>query len=184
MRITEYMANRHAEAVRLANAKTALATAIEGKGVTVPEGTKLDGMAALVEAISAGLETPYEIESGTITFAASHKPHDTPLVINHNLGVTPQLFIAINSQPGFYPKYHIAYVLKASGNNICRISKYGILIYSTKAGSDTPGTSYSSDCVALSDTDITISSTDANLDFCPTLTSKMRWFAFANVSNL
>lgn len=42
------------EITRLANAKTALATAIEGKGVTVPEGTKLDGMAALVEAISAG----------------------------------------------------------------------------------------------------------------------------------
>lgn len=42
------------EITRLANAKTALATAIEGKGVTVPEGTKLDGMAALVEAIEAG----------------------------------------------------------------------------------------------------------------------------------
>lgn len=42
------------EITRLANAKTALATAIEGKGVTVPEGTKLDGMAALVESIEAG----------------------------------------------------------------------------------------------------------------------------------
>lgn len=42
------------EITRLANAKTALATAIGGKGVTVPEGTKLDGMAALIEAISAG----------------------------------------------------------------------------------------------------------------------------------
>lgn len=42
------------EITRLANAKTALATAIEGKGVTVPEGTKLDGMAALIEAIGAG----------------------------------------------------------------------------------------------------------------------------------
>ena len=54
MRITEYMANRHAEAVRLANAKTAISTAIEGKGVTVPEGTKLDGLAALIESIEAG----------------------------------------------------------------------------------------------------------------------------------
>ena len=169
---------------RIVGGKTAIATAIEGKGVTVPEGTKLDGLAALVEAISAGLETPYEIESGTITFAASHKPYDTPLVINHNLGVTPELFIAINSSPGFYDQYHIAYVLKASSNKICRISDYGILIYSTKTGSDTPGTSYSSDCVALSDTDITISSTNANIDFCPNPTSKMRWFAFANVSNL
>ena len=168
---------------RIVGGKTAIATAIEGKGVTVPEGTKLDGLAALVEAISAGLETPYEIESGTITFAASHKPYDTPLVINHNLGVTPELFIAINSQTGYYYQYHIAYVLKASSNNICRISG-GILIYSVNPGSDKPGTSYSSDCVALSDTDITISSTNANIDFCPSPTSKMRWFAFANVSNL
>ena len=172
------------EITRIESAKTAIATAIEGKGVAVPEGTKLDGLAALVEAISAGLETPYEIEAGTITFAASHKPYDTPLVINHNLGVTPQLFIAINSQPGFYYQHHIAYVLKAYHDKICRISKYGILIYSSKAGSDTPGTSYSSDCVALSDTDITISSTNANIDFCPGPASKMRWFAFANVSNL
>ena len=52
------------EITRLANAKTALATAIEGKGVTVPEGTKLDGMAALVEAISAG---GGEVAYGTIT---------------------------------------------------------------------------------------------------------------------
>lgn len=42
------------EITRLANAKTALATAIEGKGVTVPEGTKLDGMAPLIESIEAG----------------------------------------------------------------------------------------------------------------------------------
>lgn len=54
MRITEYMANRHAEAVRLANAKTAIATAIAGKGVTVPDGTLLDGMAPLIESIEAG----------------------------------------------------------------------------------------------------------------------------------
>ena len=39
---------------RIAGAKTAIATAIEGKGVTVPEGTKLDGMASLIESIEAG----------------------------------------------------------------------------------------------------------------------------------
>ena len=42
------------ELTRIINAKAAIKTAIEGKGVTVPEGTNLDGMAALVEAISAG----------------------------------------------------------------------------------------------------------------------------------
>ena len=39
---------------RIAGAKTSIATAIEGKGVTVPEGTKLDGMAALIESVEAG----------------------------------------------------------------------------------------------------------------------------------
>lgn len=42
------------EITRLANAKTAIATAIEGKGVTVPDGTLLDGMAPLIESIEAG----------------------------------------------------------------------------------------------------------------------------------
>ena len=42
------------ELTRLTNAKAAIQTAIEGKGVTVPEGTLLDGMAALIESIEAG----------------------------------------------------------------------------------------------------------------------------------
>lgn len=42
------------ELARLTNAKAAIKTAIEGKGVTVPDGTLLDGMAALIESIEAG----------------------------------------------------------------------------------------------------------------------------------
>ena len=38
------------ELTRLTNAKAAIKTAIEGKGVTVPSDTLLDGMAALIEA--------------------------------------------------------------------------------------------------------------------------------------
>lgn len=41
---------------RLATAKTAIGTAIAGKGVAVPSGTKLDGMAALIDGIEAGGE--------------------------------------------------------------------------------------------------------------------------------
>lgn len=54
MKISEYQTNCHAEAVRLANTKTAIATAIEGKGVTVPDGTLLDGIAPLIESIETG----------------------------------------------------------------------------------------------------------------------------------
>ena len=42
------------EITRIESAKTAIATAIEGKGVTVPDGTLLDGMAALIDSIEAG----------------------------------------------------------------------------------------------------------------------------------
>ena len=42
------------EITRLQNAKASLKTAIEGKGVTVPGSTKLDGYADLVESISGG----------------------------------------------------------------------------------------------------------------------------------
>lgn len=36
---------------RLESAKTAISNAIKDKGVTVPSGTKMDGLAALVEKI-------------------------------------------------------------------------------------------------------------------------------------
>ena len=42
------------ELARLKNAKAAIQTAIEGKGVTVPSGTLLDGMAALIDSIETG----------------------------------------------------------------------------------------------------------------------------------
>lgn len=42
------------EISRLENAKAAIKAAVEGKGVSVPDGTLLDGMAALIESIQAG----------------------------------------------------------------------------------------------------------------------------------
>lgn len=42
------------ELTRLTNAKSSIKAAIEGKGVTVPDGTLLDGMASLIESIEAG----------------------------------------------------------------------------------------------------------------------------------
>ena len=54
------------ELARLTNAKAAIQTAIEGKGVTVPDGTLLDGMASLIEGIEAGGDI--RIEQGSVTF--------------------------------------------------------------------------------------------------------------------
>ena len=61
------------ELTRIINAKAAIKTSIEGKGVTVPDGTLLDGMAALIESIEAGggggfnFLNAAEVVSGTIT---------------------------------------------------------------------------------------------------------------------
>lgn len=75
------------ELTRITNAKAAVKAAIEGKGVTVPEGTKLDGMAALVEAIEAGGGAS-GITLGVYIPAATGYAH----TIEHGLGVVPKLF--------------------------------------------------------------------------------------------
>lgn len=42
---------------RISSAKSAISTAIANKGVTVPSGTKIDGMATLIGQISTGTDT-------------------------------------------------------------------------------------------------------------------------------
>lgn len=57
------------ELTRITNAKSAIKTAIEGKGVTVPNGTLLDGMASLIDSIEAGGGSGYIVEEHAVTFA-------------------------------------------------------------------------------------------------------------------
>lgn len=73
------------ELTRITNAKAAIKTAIEGKGVTVPAGTLLDGMASLIESIEAGGGA--KITTGTLV------PLDQTMEIVHGLGVIPDYFI-------------------------------------------------------------------------------------------
>ena len=50
------------EIARIDQAKTDIATAIEGKGVTVPSDTIIDGMAALISEITVHLIDGSEVE--------------------------------------------------------------------------------------------------------------------------
>ena len=59
------------ELTRLTNAKAAIKAAIEGKGVTVPSGTLLDGMAALIDAIEAG-GGGCTADAGTVTLSTNN----------------------------------------------------------------------------------------------------------------
>ena len=81
------------ELTRITNAKAAIKTAIEGKGVTVPDGTLLDGMAALIDSIEAG---GGNVASGTFT------PADrlSDVTVEHGLGVAPSTIVVVPMPTG------------------------------------------------------------------------------------
>ena len=74
------------ELSRIINAKAAIKAAIEGKGVTVPEATLLDGMASLIESIEAGGGAV--VAYGIITPSSD----TTTITVEHNMGVIPDFF--------------------------------------------------------------------------------------------
>ena len=97
------------ELTRITNAKAAVKAAIEGKGVTVPEGTLLDGMVPLIESIEAG---GGNFATGTFTTTDDITSN---VVINHNLGVKPKFIIVLctnhqtysNSSNRWLPFYYL-----------------------------------------------------------------------------
>lgn len=70
------------ELSRIVNAKAAIKAAIEGKGVTVPDATLLDGMASLIESIEAGGSGGMKVEVFSIT------PADEMLAGTYEIGET------------------------------------------------------------------------------------------------
>ena len=89
------------ELTRITNAKAAIKTAIEGKGVTVPSGTLLDGMASLIESIEAGGGGSSNLATGTFTTTDDIKSN---VVINHNLGVKPKFIIVVSTDSRAYTR--------------------------------------------------------------------------------
>lgn len=88
------------ELSRIINAKADIKAAIEGKGVTVPDGTLLDGMAALIEAIEAG-GGGYEVSFGLINLAEN----STTITFEHGLSKAPDyvsIFLPISYSYGSY----------------------------------------------------------------------------------
>ena len=89
------------ELTRITNAKAAIKTAIEGKGVTVPDATLLDGMAALIESIETGGGGSGNFATGTFTTTDDITSN---VVINHNLGVKPKFIIVVSTDDEAYSK--------------------------------------------------------------------------------
>ena len=111
------------ELTRITNAKAAIKTAIEGKGVTVPDGTLLDGMAALIDGIEGGVCT---ITSGSFTPASDPTYGYT---VTHGLGKIPDVFVCWISQ-NFTGTSVRTYYLYGIYSNSLNINK-GLFIYNT-----------------------------------------------------
>lgn len=72
---------------RISDAVSAVKAALTEKGVTVPDGTKVDGLAALIAAIESG-GGGSTVASGIITPATTTQS----ITIEHNLGKAPTIF--------------------------------------------------------------------------------------------
>ena len=96
------------ELTRIINAKAAIKTAVEGKGVTVPDGTLLDGMASLIESIEAGGGGGVRVEQGSVTFAEAQKSY--VFVADH-----PDIFIAYvedDSKPVYSSEQYVWMIIQ------------------------------------------------------------------------
>ena len=83
---------------RIAGAKTAIATAIAGKGVTVPDATLLDGMAALIKSIEAGGGSENQLVYGTYT-PASDQTAAYGGSFSAEFGFVPDVFVMYQAKP-------------------------------------------------------------------------------------
>ena len=123
---------------RIKNAKAAIKAAIEGKGVTVPNGTLLDGMAALIEsiqAVSGGFEN---IQTVTGSFTPESLidtepqmlPNDKAFTVEHNAGFVPRAAIAYTGKYGTSQlTLYAAIVDGLYGDNGYTISTYSVHQY-------------------------------------------------------
>ena len=106
------------EFTRITNAKAAVKAAIEGKGVTVPDGTLLDGMAPLIESIETGEVTTLHInvtavntETMEATFTADRTPSEmqqasangpTWCVVSFSAGILSEEAVSVGVPPAWY----------------------------------------------------------------------------------
>ena len=93
------------ELTRITNAKAAIKTSIEGKGVTVPNGTLLDGMAAMIDSIEAG--------GGGNIVAGSFTPTSNmnTFKVNHNFNTKDICFVVFMSANKAYVARGVLYSL-------------------------------------------------------------------------
>ena len=120
------------ELTRIKNAKAAIKAAIEGKGVTVPDTTLLDGMAALIGSIEAGGEdfSPFSIITwGTYVPAEDENSFSIPNLPNLPKG--SNAFFVISRRDGSMDSNSIDSALSTSMYNQMQRLRYSNGSYHT-----------------------------------------------------
>ena len=116
------------ELTRITNAKAAIKSAIEGKGVTVPDATMLDGMAALIESIEAG--GGGNIVAGSFTPTSDMKTFK----VNHNFNTKDICFVVFMSNNKAYVSRGTLYSSYTNGGKSWMVyndqNRYHIQIFS------------------------------------------------------
>ena len=98
---------------RISESVSAALTALTEKGVTVPDGTKVDGLAALIAAIESG--------GGSATIATgSFFPNfaNPNVTVTHGLGVVPNFAICYRSMSGLVTSRNNAFIYLAKLNGV------------------------------------------------------------------
>ena len=164
------------ELARLTNAKAAIQTAIEGKGVTVPDGTLLDGMAALIDAIEAG-GGGAKYSYGSFT-PSEDGQLNVAYAIEHNSGFVPDVFVVSKTNPGTFlansMRYAVSYANQLmKGTTLTRYDYtslafgWGSAVYNTKAGTG----------LIAQETTSTLAYINVNVDLKVIAGTKYKWFA-------
>ena len=116
------------ELTRLTAAKAAIQAAIEGKGVTVPDGTLLDGMAALIDAIEAG--GGGNIVAGSFTPTSDIKTY----TVNHNFNTKDICFVVFMSANKNYVSRGIVHSSYTAGGKSWQVFNRSDSFYSDVFG--------------------------------------------------
>ena len=91
------------EITRISNAKTAISESIANKGVTVPSGTKIDGMATLIDSIQTGGAAVQPSKALTVTSNGTttitpDAPYDAIKQVDLTVNVASASTVTINCE--------------------------------------------------------------------------------------